>query len=163
MLRSIRVHGKGDNKYDNVRIGLNSRLDTIQAAVLSVKLSHFRSELAARKANADKYAANLPPALTLPPLPSGYTSTYAYYSLLTEIPEKRDALLAAFSAENIPSGIYYPKPMHLQAAFSNYDAFTPDGCPVSADIAARTVSIPMHPYLSDGEIDQVCATCRKAV
>ena len=149
MLRSLRVHGKGTDKYDNVRLGLNSRLDTIQAAVLQVKMKHFDSELEAVNRVAKKYDELLAGKVTTPVVPGGYTSSWAQYTIQTE---NRDAIQATLKAEGIPSMVYYPRTMSQQTAFT-YLGQQP--CPVAERLTKTVLSLPMHPYLTDEEIETV--------
>jgi dTDP-4-amino-4,6-dideoxygalactose transaminase len=151
LLRSLRVHGKGADKYDNIRIGLNSRLDTIQAAVLQVKLRHFDDELKAVQHIADKYNNLLRGKVTLPIVPPAVTSSYAQYTIQTD---SRDALQARLKAAGIPSAVYYPRTMSQQAAFASI-AFLQQPCPVSERLTQTVLSLPMHPYLTDQEIETI--------
>lgn len=154
VLRSLRVHGKGAHKYDNVRIGLNSRLDTLQAAILLEKLSVFDSELAARERVAAHYGRRLEGRFQIPIVPDGVRSSWAQYTLRTEAAE-RDELRTWAADAGIPTGIYYPKPVHQQTAYQDQAIIAAD-CPVSERLSAEVFSLPMHPYLRDDEIDQVC-------
>lgn len=148
ILRSLRVHGKGRDKYDNVRIGLNSRLDTLQAAILLEKLKIFEDELKLRANLADKYYCNLSSILTSPSLPKGFTSSWAQYTLLTKNTAERHALMDYLHSFDIPTAIYYPVPIHLSKAYEKYKS---EPMPVSEDYSRRCLSIPMHPYLTDQE------------
>lgn len=155
LLRSYRVHGKGNDKYDNVRIGLNSRLDTLQAAVLKVKLDAFkRYELDAVNQVAKEYTKRLRHLVKTPMVPEGYLSSWAQYSILCRDSEQRDAVQQALKRENVPSMIYYRKPMHLQGAFQNMDKNYAK-IEVCDGICKRVLSLPMHPYLRKGEIEKV--------
>ena len=118
-LRSLRVHGQGSDKYDNVRIGLASRLDTIQAAVLSEKLKIFPDEIEARNRIARRYARGLADVVTVPTVPEGYLSVWAQYTIRIA-GGRRDAFAAALKAEGIPTAIYYPIPLHRQVAYKHY-------------------------------------------
>ena len=175
LIESYRVHGKGKFKYDNVRIGLNSRLDTVQAAVLQVKLKAFAEyELDAVNEAAVRYTERLQ-GLATPVIPSGFRSSWAQYTLRLRDREQRDALQAALKAEGIPSMVYYPKPMHLQTAFAQTpDQVGGDGgsvipgltgnlCPVATSLCDRVLSLPMHPYLTEEQIDTVCAAVNNAL
>lgn len=160
LMDSYRVHGKGSFKYDNVRIGLNSRLDTLQAAILQVKFKAFRDyELDAVNAAAERYTSLLRDIVATPDIPEGFRSSWAQYTLRLRDAAQRDALQASLKAAGIPSMVYYPKPMHLQAAFS---IVVPEGaqglCPVATSLCDRVLSIPMHPYLTEEDIDTVCKT-----
>ena len=156
LLKSYRIHGKGDNKYDNVRIGLNSRLDTLQAAILKVKLKAFADhELTDVNTVADKYTEKLRNIVKVPEIPEGYYSSWAQYTIQLKDEKERDGLQAYLKEKNIPSMIYYPKAMHRQEAFAGLDTqkvalnFTETLC--------RTVlSLPIHPYMEDLEIGEVC-------
>ena len=153
LIESYRVHGKGAFKYDNVRIGLNSRLDTVQAAVLQVKLQAFAEyELDAVNAAADKYTALLKDVVATPAVPEGFRSSWAQYTIRLDDAATRDSLQAALKAQGIPSMVYYPKPMHLQTAFAPSSA----DCRVAASLCSRVLSLPMHPYLTEEDINTVC-------
>ena len=170
LIESYRVHGKGQFKYDNVRIGLNSRLDTVQAAVLQVKLKAFAEyELDAVNEAAAKYTERLQ-GLAVPVIPEGFRSSWAQYTLRLRDKEQRDALQDALKAEGIPSMVYYPKPMHLQTAFASGLSFRAEPqaesrnlCPVATTLCERVLSLPMHPYLTDEQIDTVCAAVKNAL
>ncbi len=159
LLRSLRVHGQGDNKYDNVRLGLNGRLDTLQAAVLLAKLELLPREMEQRQAVACRYRELIlasGAALTPPAVPEGCYSAWAQYSVLAEDEAARKEFLARLSQANIPSAIYYPKPLHLQPAFA-YLGHQPGDFPVSEAAAARIFSLPMHPYLAAEDQDKIVA------
>jgi dTDP-4-amino-4,6-dideoxygalactose transaminase len=158
-MASIRVHGQGKSKYEIDRIGLNARLDTIQAAVILAKLDLFEGELAKRQVVAARYTAGLDGAIVTPLVPDNYRSAWAQYTVQTE---RRDAVAAALKAEGVPTAIYYPIPMHLQKVYRDYG----DGagsCPVSEALARRVLSLPMHPYLDGATIDRVVEGVRRAV
>lgn len=155
LLESIRVHGKGEMKYDNVRIGLNSRLDTLQAAILSIKLKAFRDyEVADINVVADKYTEKLKDVVTTPVVTDGFYSSWAQYTLRLEDKAQRDGLQAYLKEKGIPSMVYYPKPMHRQEAFGqlNYDDAE---FPNTIELCDTVLSLPMHPYLTDEDIDEV--------
>lgn len=153
LIESYRVHGKGSFKYDNVRIGLNSRLDTVQAAVLLVKLKAFEGcELDAVNAASAKYTDRLKDVVATPVIPEGFRSSWAQYTLRLKDRQQRDAIQTALKAAGIPSMVYYPKSMHLQTAFAPSSA----DCPVATSLCDRVLSLPMHPYLADEDIDSVC-------
>ena len=164
LIGSYRVHGQGTFKYDNVRIGLNSRLDTVQAAVLQVKLKAFADyELDAVNQAAAWYDERLQ-GLATPVIPAGYRSSWAQYTLRLASPAQRDAVQAALKAEGIPSMVYYPKPLHLQAAFAQTpDQVGGDACPVATSLCERVLSLPMHPYLTREEIEKICTVIREAL
>lgn len=160
-LRSLRVHGEGADKYDNLRIGLNARLDTIQAAVLLEKLKIFPAEIEQRNAVAERYNAGLADVATVPRLLAGCTSVWAQYTLRIAA-EKRDAFGAALKAEGIPTAIYYRKPLHAQPAYARYPV-AGNGLPVSERIAGEVVSLPMHPYLAPDTQDRIIDAARRAL
>jgi len=149
LLQSVRVHGQGRDKYENVRLGITGRLDTMQAAVLLAKMDIFDDEVRLRQEVTRRYAELLGgiPGLTLPEIPAGRLSVYAQYCILAESNLHRTQLLERLAAAKVPSSIYYPKPLHLQPAFANL-GYAPGAMPVSEDVAARIFSIPMHPYLT---------------
>lgn len=158
LLESIRVHGKGEMKYDNVRIGLNSRLDTMQAAILSVKFRAFKDyELADINKVANKYTSKLDDLksdLKIPVIPEGFYSSWAQYTIQLKDKETRDGLQAALKDAGIPSMVYYPKPMHRQEAFAGYEYDDVD-FPNTIKLCDTVLSLPMHPYLTDEDIDLV--------
>ena len=174
-MRSIRVHGKGSMKYDNVRIGLNSRLDTIQAAVLSIKLKALREyELAAVNRVAAQYTELLKDAqdvLATPVVPEGFYSSWAQYTLRLSDRAMRDKLQQALKDQGIPTMIYYPKPMHMQLAFGLVaeDGKPVEGanfglaCPVTEKLCQTVISLPMHPYLTEEEVATVAAAVKNAL
>ncbi|MDR2610380.1 MAG: DegT/DnrJ/EryC1/StrS family aminotransferase [Clostridiales Family XIII bacterium] len=152
LLRSIRVHGKGAMKYDNVRIGLNSRLDTLQAAILSVKFKAFRDyEIGAVNAVAERYTHELESVVKTPAVPPGYYSSWAQYTIKLDDRKQRDALQARLKENGIPSMVYYPKPMHRQAAFAGQN-FDENDYRVTTKLADTVLSLPMHPYMKDEDI-----------
>ena len=174
LINSYRVHGKGTFKYDNVRIGLNSRLDTVQAAVLQAKLKAFAEyELDDINAAAEKYTERLKDIVATPVIPTGFRSSWAQYTIKLKDAAQRDALQAALKAEGIPSMVYYPKPLHLQTAFAQTpDQVGSDGrdvipgstgnlCPVATSLCSRVLSLPLHPYITEEQIDTVCNAIRK--
>ena len=151
-LRSIGAHGKGGGKYDIVRAGLNSRLDTLQAAVLLAKLTVFEDEIVARQRVAARYDARLRDLVAVPARRNGVYSAWAQYTIQTE---RRDALASGLRVRGIPTAVYYPLPMHLQPAYAKYG----DGAgahPVSEALCGRVLSLPMHPYLDDATVDRIC-------
>lgn len=146
-LDSIRVHGKGGHKYDNARIGINGRLDTLQAAILMAKFDIFPEEVQLRQEVANRYTALLDGASVRPPhIPPDDLSVWAQYSVLAKDEAHRAALLKSLQEAKIPAAIYYPKPLHLQTAFAVLD-YAPGAFSVSEDAANRIFSLPMHPYL----------------
>lgn len=155
LMQSIRVHGKGKMKYDNVRIGLNSRLDTIQAAILSVKLKAFKDyEVADINKVADKYTKLLKSAVKTPVVPEGFYSSWAQYTIQLDSKEQRDELQQVLKEKGIPTMVYYPKPMHKQLAFGLGEDYGFD-CSVTEKLCDTVLSLPMHPYLKDDEIETV--------
>jgi dTDP-4-amino-4,6-dideoxygalactose transaminase len=159
IMRSLRMHGHGSDRYDNVRIGLASRLDTIQAAVLIEKLKIFPDEIAARDRVARRYAEGLAGAAVTPVVPAGMTSVWAQYTL--RVPGgRRDALAAALKAEGIPTAIYYPIPLHLQQAYRHYPVGK-GGVAVSAKLAGEVISLPMHAYLDEQTQDRIIEAVRR--
>lgn len=155
LLESIRVHGKGKEKYDNVRIGLNSRLDTIQAAILSVKLKAFDDfELADINAVADMYTEKLKGMVKTPVIPEGFYSSWAQYTIQLKDKETRDNLQKVLKEQGIPSMIYYPKPMHSQQAFAG-QSFKDTDYVNTNQLVDTVLALPMHPYLQEEDIDTV--------
>lgn len=162
-LRSIAVHGKGKDKYDNVKIGMNSRLDTIQAAILLPKLDALRDyELEKVNAAAAKYNELLDGFVATPHIPEGYYSCWAQYSILLKNSAEREKVRETLKAAGIPSNIYYQKPMHAQTAFA-YLNLSDDDFPVATDVCTRVLSLPIHPYLDDGTIAFICDTLKSAL
>jgi len=153
-LESIRVHGKGEDKYDNVRLGLNARMDTLQAAILLPKLAIFEDELAARQRVADCYTKNLEEVVKTPHVPKESTSAWAQYSVLSS---QRGLLQDALKKAEIPSAVYYPRPLHLQGAFSDL-GYKAGDFPVSEAAADQIFSLPMHPYLGENDLARVTET-----
>ena len=160
LIDSFRVHGKGQFKYDNVRIGLNSRLDTVQAAVLLVKLKAFADyELDAMNTAAALYDERLQ-GLATPVVLEGFRSSWAQYTVRFAGRVHRDTVQAALKSSGIPAMVYYPKPMHLQTAFAGLPARP---CPVATSLCERVLSLPMHPYITVEEIDSVCGVIRRVL
>jgi len=153
-MRSIRTHGAGKNKYDNIRIGINGRLDTIQAAILLEKLAIFDDELEKRNIAAAYYSKNLNSAFKIPSIPKGYISSWAQYSILALTQEDRDSMLSKLAEHSIPAMIYYSIPLHLQKVFQNLN-YKKGDFPFSEDISKRIFSIPMHPYISKDMQDKI--------
>lgn len=151
-LRSLRVHGKGDHKYDNVRIGLNGRLDTLQAAILLPKLAVLADEIESRNRVAAEYTKRLSALVTTPHVRGDCLSAWAQYAILSPV---RDQFAACLKAASIPTAIYYPKPLHLQTAFT-YLGGRVDDCPVAEQISSQILSLPMHPYLENAQINEIC-------
>jgi UDP-2-acetamido-2-deoxy-ribo-hexuluronate aminotransferase len=161
IMRSIRVHGEGREKYDCVRIGLNGRFDTIQAAVLIEKLKIFAEEIAARDLIARRYSAALADVTTVPRVREGMTSVWAQYTI--RLPRgRRDGFVAALKAQGIPTAIHYPKPVHRQAAYRDFPV-ADGGLPVSERHAEAVVSLPMHAYLDEPTQDRIIDAVRRAL
>ena len=154
-LVSIRVHGKGKDKYDNINIGINGRLDTIQAAILIEKLKIFKKEILFRREVASKYKKLLGDCFVFQHIPDNYQSAWAQFCLLADTKEDRNLILKYLKEKNIPTAIYYPKPLHLQSVFSKIN-YKNNFLKVSEQISDRIFSIPMHPYLSDDNINKIC-------
>ncbi len=161
-LRSIRVHGSGTEKYDNVRIGINGRLDTLQAAILLQKLSIFADEIQARQGVADRYSAGLARAglegaVKVPTTPEGAASTWAQYTIQVD---DRAGVIASLQSDGVPTAVYYPRPLHQQTAYKEFPVGA-GGVEVSERLASSVLSLPMHPYLQPNDQDQVIdAVCR---
>jgi UDP-2-acetamido-2-deoxy-ribo-hexuluronate aminotransferase len=151
ILKSLRVHGQGVDKYENVRIGINGRMDTIQAAVILAKMEIFSAELEKRQAVANRYSQELSATYTIPTIPEEHISAWAQYSITTE---KRDETTAYLKSKGIPTAIYYPKPLHLQNAFASL-GYRKGHFPVAEDIARKVFSLPMHPYLEEEEQTEI--------
>jgi dTDP-4-amino-4,6-dideoxygalactose transaminase len=161
VMRSIRVHGQGSDKYDNVRIGMNARLDTVQAAVLIEKLKIFAEELAAREHVARRYNDLLGDLLAVPNLGEGLSSAWAQYTLRLGSHD-RNEFVSALKTAGVPTAIYYPKPLHQQTAYRVYPVATKK-LAVSEQLAGQVVSLPMHPYLDEQTQDRIVAAVRGQV
>ena len=157
--RSLRAHGKGDAKYEIVRVGLNARLDTIQAAILLAKLDALPDELEARRRVAGEYDALLRQTVTTPMQPNRANSAWAQYSILLD---NRDAVATALREDGIPTAVYYPLPMHLQPAYQMYGGGE-GSLPVSEDLCRRILSLPIHPDLDSATVAQIAAAVANAV
>jgi dTDP-4-amino-4,6-dideoxygalactose transaminase len=162
VLRSIRVHGQGSDKYDNVRLGLTGRLDTMQAAVLIEKLKIFDDEIAVRNKIADRYARGLGNVVTVPHLASGCTSVWAQYTIRLPKGTDRDGFAAALKAQGIPTAIYYTKSIHQQTAYKHYPV-ADGGLPASEQLSDDVISLPMHAYLDEATQDRVIKAVRGAL
>ncbi|MFH1913895.1 MAG: DegT/DnrJ/EryC1/StrS family aminotransferase [Pseudomonadota bacterium] len=162
LLVSIRVHGMGEDKYENVRLGINGRLDSIQAAVLLAKFAIFPEEITLRQQVADRYAVLLSgiDGLTLPTVASGNTSVWAQDSVLARNTAHREALMGRLKAAGVPTAVYYPRPLHLQKAFAGLK-YAKGDLPVCEAIAGRIFSLPMHPYLSEQDQETVAKAFRE--
>jgi dTDP-4-amino-4,6-dideoxygalactose transaminase len=154
IIHSIRVHGQGTHKYENIRLGLNGRLDTIQAAILLAKLDVFDKEVAQRQVVARRYSEALEKVVEVPYLAPDRTSVWAQYSVLSD---RRGALQDKLRAAGIPTAIYYPIPLHLQEAFRHL-GYQPGDLPVSEGLAQRIFSLPMSPYLLPEDQDRIIRT-----
>ncbi len=161
-LRSIRVHGHGSDKYDNVRLGLTARLDTMQAAVLIEKLKIFEDEIAAREKVADRYARGLGNVVSVPRLASGCRSVWAQYTIRLPGGTDRDGFAAALKSQGIPTAIYYPKSMHQQTAYRDFPV-ADGGLPASERLSGDVISLPMHAYLDEPTQERIMATVRGAL
>lgn len=161
LTHSIRVHGKGTDKYDNIRIGLNARLHTLQAAILLSKLEIFPHEIEERQRVAKRYSHGLSGCekLTLPHVPSGLQSVWAQYSLLAE---DRAVLQARLKEQGIPTAVYYGRPLHLQPAYNEL-GYKREDMPVSERVSQQVFSLPMHPYLQDEEINRILGAVLQAL
>lgn len=153
-IKSIHVHGQGKDKYDNVRIGLNSRLDTIQAAVLIEKLNIFDDELKKRNYVANYYSEHLKNIVDTPTIPDKYSSSWAQYTLKLSSSDIREKMMKRLAENNIPSMIYYPIPIHKSTAYSQKNEGVE--LEVCEELSKTVISLPMHPYLSDYELDKIC-------
>lgn len=158
ILRSVRIHGQGSDKYENVRIGINGRLDTIQAAVLIEKLKIFPAEIEARQRVADRYNDGLQDVAKVPRLMAGATSVWAQYTLLLE---DRAKVAAACKEAGVPTAIYYPIPLSHQEGYKHFPT-GPGGVPVSEKLSGQVLSLPMHPYLTEEAQDRIIAAVRSA-
>jgi dTDP-4-amino-4,6-dideoxygalactose transaminase len=147
-LRSIRVHGQGFDKYDNVRLGLTGRLDTMQAAILIEKLKIFEDEIESRNEVAERYARGLGNVVSVPRLASGCTSVWAQYTIRLPKGCDRDGFAAALTAQGIPTAIYYPKSVHQQTAYRDFPV-ADGGLPASENLSRDVISLPMHAYLDE--------------
>ena len=162
LMQSLRVHGKGTDKYDNVRIGVNSRLDTLQAAILLEKLAIYPEEISKRQIVARRYSNALRNSYTVPSVPDDCVSVWAQYTLRAKSAEKRSAAMAALREKGIPSVVYYPLPLHQQTAYRCYPQ-DPAGLPVSVEHSTTVFSLPMHPYLDAERQNFVIAALQSAI
>jgi len=161
IMRSLRVHGEGRDKYDCVRIGMNGRLDTIQAAVLIEKLKFFPDEIAARERIARRYSAALAGVAMVPAVAAGSTSVWAQYTLRLA-PPRRDALAQRLKRQGIPTAVYYPTPLHLQEPYRHFPVAA-GGALVSEQLAQEVISLPMHAYLDEAVQDRIIAAVQEAL
>lgn len=161
VIRSLRVHGQGTDRYDNVRIGITGRLDTIQAAILIEKLKIFADEVAARNEVASRYNAALADVAIVPQVPDGYTSVWAQYTIRLSA-GRRDKLAAELKAQGIPTAIYYPRPLHKLAAYTGFP-LSEGGVPVCEKLAEEVISLPMHAYLDAPTQDRIIGAVKRAL
>ena len=159
LMRSLRVHGAGSHKYDIVRVGVNSRLDTLQAAVLLAKLPVFAEEIERREALACRYDTGLSDLARIPHRPPGLRSAWAQYTLQHEA---RDRLAARLQAAGVPTAVHYPHPMHLQPAYAAHGAGA-GSLPVSERLCNQVLSLPMHPYMDAATADRIIGAVRDAL
>ncbi|SHH70085.1 DegT/DnrJ/EryC1/StrS family aminotransferase [Bradyrhizobium erythrophlei] len=160
-LRSVRVHGQGSDKYDNVRLGLTGRLDTMQAAILIEKLKIFEDEIAERNKVAERYAQGLGNVVTVPQVAGGATSVWAQYTIRLPLGCDRDSFAAALKAQGIPTAIYYPKSMHQQTAYRDFPV-ADGGLPASERLSRDVISLPMHAYLEESAQERIIKAVRGA-
>ena len=160
LLRSLRVHGQGAEKYDNVRIGMAGRLDTMQAAILIEKLTIFADEIERRNRVAERYTAALSGVCAVPRVPQGRQSVWAQYTVRVSA-TKRDAIVAKLKEQGVPAQVYYPKPLHLQTAYRHYPRAA-QSLGVSERLAGEVLSLPMHPYLEPETQDHIIDAFLKA-
>ncbi len=166
LYRQLRTHGEGGSRYEVLRTGMNGRLDTLQATILLAKLPLFEGELAARRTIAARYAAGLGDAVQAPSEMEGAEQAWGIYTILLANEAERDRVKASLQARGIPSGIYYPKPLHHQPAYAaghlaSIGQLPP--LPVAESLCGRVLALPMHPYLDMAQVDRVCAAVRSAV
>ncbi|MCF7822745.1 MAG: DegT/DnrJ/EryC1/StrS family aminotransferase [Candidatus Marinimicrobia bacterium] len=154
ILTSIRVHGKGSDKYDNVRIGINGRMDTLQAAIVLEKFTLFPGEITLRNKVADQYSALLTDRVVTPFVPENYTSVWAQYSILAKDESDRQHLMTQLKNAGVPTAVYYPKSLHQQTAF-NHLGYKEGDFPVSEEMSQRIFSLPMHPYMESADIQMI--------
>ena len=163
LMDSYHLHGKGSDRYDNVRIGLNSRLDSIQAAILIVKLKAFKEhELVEVNQVAARYSEMLKDVVKTPEIPKGFFSSWAQYTIQVADKEVRARLQEALKDKGIPTAIYYPIPMHRQTAFSYVDPAM-NQCPVADRLADTVLSLPIHPYLTEADQELICKTIQHLI
>lgn len=161
VLRSIRLHGKGAKKYDVARVGINGRLDTLQAAVLIEKLKILSEEIELRNSVADVYSKGLQDVAFTPRVANGLTSVWAQYTLRLK-PDQRDAVSDHLKANGVPSQVYYPRPLHLQKAYAHCPV-ADKGVHVSTELTSEVLSLPMHPYLKRDDQDHIMFSLKEAL
>ena len=162
IIKSIRTHGKGSSKYENIRVGMNSRLDTLQAGILLEKLAVYEVEIDTRNQIASRYTTALKDLIQTPTIPDGYNSIWAQYTLRATSTQERNEIMSALTAECIPSSIYYPKPLHKQTPYKKFP-LDPAGLQNSEHLAEEVFSIPMHPYLSEEDQNKVIEVIKKTL
>lgn len=162
LLTSVRVHGQGENKYKNDRIGINGRIDSIQATILLSKMTIFEDEINKRNVVAKMYSEELNDVLITPTIPEGNISAWAQYSVLAESSDQRDNIMKHLNEQGIPVAIYYPIPLHLQKAFSKLGYKSGD-MPISENIGDRIFSLPMHPYLTKDDIETISKAIKSSL
>ena len=153
-IKSIRVHGGGEDKYENIRIGVNGRLDTIQAAILIEKLKIFDQEIQSRNKKAEYYSLNIEESLKVPFVPSGYLSSWAQYSLVSKSNNERERYLKKLKKQEIPAMVYYKIPLHLQRVYQKL-GYQKGDFPIAEQVSRRIFSIPFHPYISKEDQDRI--------
>jgi dTDP-4-amino-4,6-dideoxygalactose transaminase len=159
LLRSFRSHGEGQHRYDNVRVGINSRLDSLQAAVLLAKLSVFKEEIELRQHVAFRYNAALADVVEVPQVDNATSSVWAQYTIKLD---NRDAVAATLKQAGVPTAIYYPRSLHEQPAYAGYPVVR-GGLPIAEDLAKRVLSLPFHPYLDPVTQDYIIDRLRAAL
>lgn len=161
-INSIHIHGQGTDKYDNIRLGMNSRLDTIQAVVLDAKLDIFNEELEKRNIVAKKYMNSLKDIVEIPTVTENFYSCWAQFTVKVKPEQKREEVISKLNKANIPTAIYYPIPIHLSSAYKEI-AEEQVELPNTEDISKRVFSIPMHPYITDDEIAEICKAVKDSI
>ena len=162
VMKSIRVHGHGSDKYDNIRLGLNGRMDTIQAAVVLAKLGVFEQELQSRQKVAGWYTERLSEHFKTPAIDEDHFSAWAQYTLLAEDSDQRARIMSRLAEKDIPTMVYYPIPLHKQTAYRNL-GYGEEKLPVCEKVANQVFSVPMHPYLTEDEVAFICDALIAAV
>ena len=162
IMESLRVHGKGEDKYDNVRVGMNARLDTMQAAVLLVKLDIYEDEIIRREQAARRYQQLLKDVVQVPFIPEGCESVWAQFTILLPEHCNRDAIAKHMQKDGIPTAVYYPKPLHRQSAYTQFPA-AEASLPVSEMLSERVLSLPMHPYLEEAVQVRIAESLSRAL
>lgn len=161
VMKSLRVHGQGSDKYDNVRIGMAARMDTLQAAILIEKLAIFEEEVAARQVVAQRYSDALRDVVEVPLIPEGARSVWAQYTLKIDA-RRRGQVMERLKAKGVPTMVYYPIPLNKQTAYRHYPS-AGNGLPTSERLAQEVMSLPMHPYLSEDVQSYVIDALRAAL